>query len=133
MISLYFFLIIVFITIINHLILNLYSKISNNFLLSIFFGWNSLFVIALLEYIYYALPTLENLDFSQIEVILSLNINLTNYRNTLIVFILTYLTYGLYSEFLKSNKKIYIVLTIIIGIMSLLMFFLSLLAGSFTI
>lgn len=74
MISLYFFLIAVLIAIGNYLIFNLYSKISKNFLLSIFFGWNSLFVIVLLEYIYYALPTLENLDFSQIEVILSLNL-----------------------------------------------------------
>ena len=133
MISFYFFFIVLFNTIGNKLIFNLKDKISKDFLLSISFAWNSLFVIILLEYIYNQLSVFEYQDFSRIEVILSLNINLTNYRNSLIVCMLMYLAYGFYCQYIARKKKIYLLAAIIISIITVLMIFLSLLAGSFTI
>lgn len=133
MISIYFFLITVFNILGNKLIFNLKDKISKDFLFSISFTWNSLFIITLLEYINNKLSVFEYHDFSQIEIILSLNINLTKYRNTLIVCMFMYLAYGFYCQYISCQKKIYFVLAVISGIISLLMLYLSLLAGSFTI
>jgi len=133
MISFYLFLIVVLIVLGNMLIFNFKDKVFKDFLLSVFFLWNSLFVIILLQYVYNKLSVFEYQDFSQIEVILSLNSSLINYKNTLIVCVLIYLVYGFYSQYIASKKKVYFVLTVIMSIISLLMLCLSLLAGSFII
>lgn len=133
MISFWFFLIVVINVFGNILIFNLKDKISKYLLLSVFFLWNSLFVIILLQYAYNKLSVFEYQDFSQIELILSLNSNLLKYRNTLIVCVLINLVYGFYCQYIASNKKVYFVLTVIMSIISLLMLYLSLLAGSFII
>ena len=98
---------------------------------SISFFLNSVFVVILIGWFLNITSTNDISNSLGLDKLIAFNSTAVRVRNTLIIVSLFYLTYGTYREYLSSKKKLILIISFLLLIMSILYLAGCFVAGSF--
>lgn len=132
MINLTIFIPLLWIAFLNYIILKKWNKIALGLKGSVLFLLNSLIIIIIVQW-FISLSAPNGVSNTSLDKLIVLNSFAIKIRNSIILMSLFYLSYGTYSEYINSKKKIVLITFFFIIALSILYLIAVLIAGSFMI
>ena len=129
MINLTIFIPLLWIAFLNYIILKKWNKIALGLKGSVLFLLNSLIIIIIVQW-FISLSAPNGVSNTSLDKLIVLNSFAIKIRNSIILMSLFYLSYGTYSEYINSKKKIVLITFFFIIALSILYLIAVLIAGS---
>jgi len=133
MINLYILISLLIIAFLNQFILNRLKNNTTGLKNSILFLVNSIAIIVLLNWFIENINVESLTDPQLIDKLIFFNSIAIRVRNTVILVSLAYLSYGTFQEYVKGKKRIWLLVSIILTILSILFLITVIIAGAFII